>query len=339
VALTAVKTFVRRAVRRAGYELVPTARPDLKYLAPSHSDDVALPQGAGAELRLDNPRLVALRDRYRRCELPMADRTMWQPSYLDDEVELAYFRGDNSYVWQFRNIGDEARRTYYLYLRDVEARDRAGLLDRLTEDGAFGCWTFDYPGHPMVSRDLLDSINEIYFLDEHVGLLDARDWTVLDIGAGYGRLAHRLLAAVPGIGSYLCVDGVPESTFLCDYYLRFRGVDERAEVVPLDELTTRLCERHVDLAINIHSFSEMSTSAIAAWLDVVRRSGAQWLLVVPNDNDRLLSFEAGGTRREFGPLMEEHGYELAVRAPIFADVTMGEMTGMRYHFFLYRRSA
>lgn len=333
-----LRAFVRWAVRRAGYELVPTTRPDLRYLAPSHSDDFALPDGAATELRLDNPDLVALRNRYHRCGLPMADRTMWQPGYLAEEVELTHFRGDNSYVWQFRNVGDEARYKYYLYLRDVEARDRAGLLDRLGEDGAFGCWTFEYPGHPLVSRDLLDSVNEIYFLDQHLGLLDVSDWTILDIGAGYGRLAHRMLAAVPGIQSYLCVDGVPESTFLCDFYLRFRGVDGRAEVVPLDELTTRLLDLHVDLAVNIHSFSEMSTSAIAGWLDVVHRSGAEWLLVVPNDNDWLLSFEADGTRREFGPLIEEHGYELAVRTPIFPDVTMGEMTAMRYHFFLYRRS-
>ena len=54
---------------------------------------------------------------------------------------------------------------------------------------------------------------------------------LLDIGAGYGRLAHRLAESVPAT-EIMCTDAVPASTFLSEFYLRFRGVDNRATAVP-----------------------------------------------------------------------------------------------------------
>ena len=53
---------------------------------------------------------------------------------------------------------------------------------------------------------------------------------MLDIGAGYGRLAHRMSAAFPQLEDYCCVDAVPESTFLSEYYLRHRGCTPPARV-------------------------------------------------------------------------------------------------------------
>ena len=53
-----------------------------------------------------------------------------------------------------------------------------------------------------------------------------------------------------------CVDAVAISTFICEYYLGFRGADDRASVVPLDELDSLLALQPIDLAVNIHSFSE-----------------------------------------------------------------------------------
>ena len=45
-----------------------------------------------------------------------------------------------------------------------------------------------------------------------------------------------MLAGLPNIAEYLCTDAVPVSTFLSEYYLRFRGLQDRATVVPLDEI-------------------------------------------------------------------------------------------------------
>ncbi|MBA3652807.1 MAG: putative sugar O-methyltransferase [Actinobacteria bacterium] len=333
-----LKDQARALVRRAGYDLVRTARPDPLYVEPSFDAQTELPPGATEKLRPNHPRLLELRERYARCGVPMGQRTMWRPQYLESELTLARFRGDNSYVWQFRNIGDDARFKYFVYLRDLESRDPRNLVTTLGEDGLFGCWTFEYPGHPTVSRDLLDSVNEIYFLNRHTGVLDQPGAVVLDIGAGYGRLAHRLVKAAPGLGTYICVDAVAESTFLCEYYTRFRGVADTVDVVPLDEIDARIIGQPVDIAVNVHSFSEMSTAAIEGWLEVVAATGAHWLLVVPNDNEQLLTFEDDGERKDFSALPARYGYELTANEPIFPDPTVRQITNMNYQFFLYRRT-
>jgi putative sugar O-methyltransferase len=129
-------------------------------------------------------------------------------------------------------------------------------MERLDEDGLFGAYTFDFNGEKLVSRDLLDSILEINFLDRHLGLARREGFNLLDVGAGYGRLAHRLATAFPGTMRIYCTDAVSESTFLCEYYLRFRGLADRTEVVPLDEIEARLRTVRIDVATNIHSFSE-----------------------------------------------------------------------------------
>jgi hypothetical protein len=329
--------------RRAGYELTrvapPTEAPRLPFVpqVPARADDRApLPPGAAAELRADHPRLLELRTRYAGVEGPLGRPTTWNDEYLRLELDLTRFRGDNAYVWQLRSVGEDARLKYYLLLRDVAARDTRGLLGRLSEDGLFGCWTFAFPGWPLVSRDLLDSVNELLFLDEQLGILERRDLTVLDIGAGYGRLAHRMLEAAAGVGRYLCVDAVPESTFLCEYYLRFRGCDDRAEVVPLDRLDS-LSGRRIDLAVNIHSFPEMGLETVDAWLSLLAGLDVPWLLIVPNEQDRLISTEADGSHRDFGESLARHEYELAVSEPVLPDSTMRELTGISDYFLLFRR--
>lgn len=336
--LGAAYRAVRRLLWWLGFDLVRLPPHDPKATGAGHDASRPLPAGAAEALRRDHPRLLELRRRYAASTLPMAQRTMWRPQYLEKELDLRHFRGDNAYVWQLRHVRQQEHHKYYVYLRDIASRDSRGLLRTLAEDGLFGCWAFEYPGWPMASRDLLDSINEIYFIDRHVGLFDSPGFSVLDIGAGYGRLAHRMTTAVPQLGAYLCTDAVPESTFLCEYYLGFRGADPRAEVLPLDELDSRLEGRRLDLALNIHSFSEMSRGAIAGWLARLQRHEVPWLLVVPNDSGRLLSMESDGARADFADLFAAHGYELHLREPVFPDPTLREFMGVRDFFFLFRRT-
>jgi hypothetical protein len=151
-----------------------------------------------------------------------------------------FFRGDNPYVFQSRaGAGPEQHLLTWLYLK---GRDHLGLLDRLRQDGDYGVCAFatgetDAGGQGrLVSRDLLDSVSELLFLDRTLGVASSRGAGVLDIGAGYGRLAHRAASAFPARPAWYCVDAVPESTFLCEYYLNRKGVDDRAGAVPLEEL-------------------------------------------------------------------------------------------------------
>src|SRR5262249_20707506 len=172
-----VKRGVRGLLREMGYDIHRTLS-DTRYSKASHDTARALPPGAQAILRRTHPRLQELRAAYAAVDLPMAQRTRWDGDYLDRELDLTSFRGDNAFVWQFRNLGAEARLKYYFYLRDLASRDQRRLIETLGEDGAFGCWIFEYPGWPPVSRDLLDSVNELYFLQRHLGFLERAGWRV-----------------------------------------------------------------------------------------------------------------------------------------------------------------
>lgn len=163
----------------------------------------------------------------------------------------------------------------------------------------------------------------MYFLDRHLDIFSKPKLSVLDVGAGYGRLAHRMTSAVSGIERYFCTDAVAVSTFLCEYYLRFRGVD-KAQALPLDELDSTLARHPVDLAVNIHSFSECRLEAIEWWARLLRRYNVRWLMVVPNRSS------SGGERlqtndgREFLPLLELYGYYTVVKEPKFLDPVVQE---------------
>lgn len=301
-----------------------------------HDPSRPLPAALAGVLDDDNPDLVRLRARYGRLSSPFRPGRFWRRSRRLRDLDLRYFRGDNAYVWQVRHLGDDARLKFYLLAQYIRGLDTSKLLERTHEDGAFGCWTFDFQGLPTVSRDLLDSVNEIYFLDRHWDLLSKTGFTVVDIGAGYGRLAHRMVECVPGLKRYLCLDAIPESTFLSEVYLRYREVDHKAAVLRLDEAADRVAAERPDLAVNIHSFSEMPIAAIDAWVGLLAAAGVPALMIVPNEGDRLLSLEDDIVRLDFAPVLGRHGYVLAAREPTIADPNVRELVGIGDWFLLYR---
>ena len=226
-----------------------------------------------------------------------------------------------------------------LAARHLQQIDHLGLLSKLTEDGLFGAYTFRVDDDRVVSRDLLDSIAEIYFLVEELGLERLSGARVLDIGAGYGRLAHRLTMALPEVEAVLCVDAVAESTFLSEYYLRFRGVDDRAVVVPFDEIDDRLSRERIDVAVNIHSFSECTESAVAWWLELISRHRVPYLMVVPNPGDhggtKLLTREGDGRHNDFRKTLESVGYRLRSQRPKYGDPGVQEHGAFPSYHYLF----
>ncbi|MGH7859535.1 MAG: putative sugar O-methyltransferase, partial [Candidatus Binatia bacterium] len=251
-----IRRFAQSVLHRFGVQLVRNTRPRPR-LGFEHDPNASVPASFRSELSTDNPRLVELRRRYAAVSLPMARHTWWTPEYVDKTLDLVHFRGDNAYVWQTRHTLGASGLRYYLYARDISERDSLGFLPRLGEDGAFGAWVFRFHRFGAVSRDRLDSANELGFLARHGALGDGAPLRILDIGAGYGRLAHRCHEVLPNLERYDCVDAVPESTFLCEVYLRFRECLDRTRVVAIDEIS-RLGDARPDLALNVHSFSEMS---------------------------------------------------------------------------------
>jgi len=109
--------------------------------------------------------------------------------------------------------------------------------------------------------------------------LGDRQATILDIGAGYGGAA----------------------------------------VLPLDEVEPLLAREPVDLAVNVHSFSECTVEAIAWWVERLAAARVRHFLIVPNPgtkNGRECQ-AADGTNIE--PLLARCGYQPKAREPRYSD--------------------
>jgi hypothetical protein len=330
-------------LKRRGFEMIPSyvvydwQRFAGPLGAPPPSERTSLPDGAEEYLRPDNPRLVDLRERYKTCDSRVTTPDIWKQDYVGPQ-DILTFRADNAYLWQRRepNMHETGYALTEFYVRVI---DSLGFLEKLSEDDLFGAYTFVFDTK-LVSRDLLDSILEMYFLERHLGLSSRKNFNVLDVGAGYGRLAHRMTTAVPGLGAYLCTDGVAVSTFICEYYLRFRGLTDKARVVPLYEVDNVMEEQAVDLAINIHSFSECTLSAIDWWLSLLERHGIRYLMVVPNgDDDHKGELLLTNDGKDFGGLIESRGYRLVAQDPKFGDPIVQKYAISPTHHYLFEHQA
>lgn len=210
-------------------------------------------------------------------------------------IDLERFRAPDQYLEQL----PEPRYLYRALVQHIVEIGKGDWLRTLGEDGAFGCLTVDVDGL-TVSRDLLDSILELSFLEATLGT-DVRLANVLDIGAGYGRLAHRMTAAWP-MSFVWCTDPVDVSRGVCERYLSYRGV-RHARVVHPDDLAL---DRAIDLAVNIHSWSECTRDEVAWWMDWLVAHHVPHLFVIPHMDD--CACVDGG---EFRSVIEGHGYTLA----------------------------
>lgn len=292
-----------------------------------------------AVLRATNPELQALRRRYARRSEVLGTSVIWRRGHVTSK-DLLYFRGDNCYVWQFRdNNTAEKYILTYLYLKTI---DSLGILDTLTEDGDFGVFTFptgDTPGdgtEKLVSRDLLDSACELLFLERMLQISRWPGLRVLDIGAGYGRLGYRAVTALDNIDTYFCIDAIPESTFVCSHYLGKKQT-ERTCVVPFDDQQD-LVPGTINLAVNIHSFSECPIKAVDYWVSRCAELEIEYLFIVPNvsegeDAVRLLN----GTN--VTPLLRSYGYDLCHVEPKYRNAGIQNYGVSPKWYYLFRATA
>lgn len=347
VLISSVRRLIDRAVRRFGYRLIP--RSDLDFYQPlldpyQIDHDVSLGRArfkagptadSAAYLQRDNPRLLELRTLYAGLDQALKIPLVWTEEFAS-QTDLTNFRGPSPWVWQL-GIPRLHEWAYSLAASYVIANDRLGLMDKLTEDGEFGAITYKIAGR-RISRDLLDSILEINFLDRHLNIASCPPVSVLDIGAGYGRLAHRMLTTIPSLGNYLCADAIPESSFVCEYYLRFRGLEGRFKIIPATEIDAALDSARADLAINIHSFSECSLTAVQWWVNRLAAHAVKHLMLVPNacgHDGQLLRNNAGD---DMLPLIERSGYRLAAKEPKYSHPGVQKLALNPTWFWLFKRS-
>jgi len=317
-----------------GYSIVSTSvLYDWQTGGVSPARDLCLPDGAAGYLTVENTRLKELRLRYSRFQAKASIPVVWTDEYVQS-YDLQSFRGDNCYVWQTRDPNC-AEINYCLTAYYVQSIDSLGLLEKNNEDGLFGVYAYDV-GSVRISRDLLDSTVELHFLEKHLKLSQIEELKILDIGAGYGRLAYRTVNTFPNVSKYLCTDAVPESTFISEYHLKFRGVDGKVTVVPLDEIEKQLQLHKIDLAINIHSFSECSLESIEWWLSLVAGAEIKHLFIVPNSSDHGGEKLALNSGEDFSSLVEKYGYKLQIKAPKYDDPLVQQYGVSPTYYYLYQ---
>ena len=242
-----------------------------------------------------------------------------------DRVSETAFRREGDYLAQFGGGFTPGHyRATVEYIR--KTTDVLWYLGLEEDDDAYGAVALGIDGM-TVTRDLLDSILEINFLHEQLNLDLNAKITVLDIGAGYGRFAHRFTQVFPNSFVY-CTDAIEKSSRICESYLKYRGVD-RARVISMDE-AERLSD-DIDLAVNIHSWSECTLGAINEWLRILYEKRVPNLFLVPH-SVHCLTIEQGGGAVCFLPLILDRGLNLVYSRPKFPPGVNGIYPTQYYLF-------
>lgn len=273
-------------------------------------------------LSKSNPNLLFLKEKYLEFNKNRGGEPQWHDDFCEAQINFPYFRGDNAYIWQLRN--NNTKRHYDLTVKYILSMDRFALLNKTTEDGAFGVLTCLTDSGVLVSRDLLDSITELYFLENVLGISKTEGLKIIDIGAGYGRLAHRATECFTNIDKFYCTDAIAESTFLSEFYLNYRCASDRSAVIPLHTAEATIKTVKPDIAVNIHSFSECSVHSIDFWINCLAQGKVKYLMIVPNNyksdgGKNLLSLESDSSLVRYERILNDYGYQLMVKMPKFLD--------------------
>ncbi|AOR31540.1 methyltransferase [Streptomyces fodineus] len=121
-----------------------------------------------------------------------------------------------------------------------------------------------------VCLDYLQASLELGFIEKAIDLHGAR---VLEIGAGYGRVAHTMLSNYE-LAEY-CIIDIKNTISLSKRYLReVLDAEQFAKIrfVQVDEIETAMESFRFDLCINVHSFTEMAPDTVQAYLWLIDRT-------------------------------------------------------------------
>ena len=231
--------------------------------------------------------------------------TVWNQDrdYIKDSFNLN-FRGENAFVWQ-EKLGDN-KETYIEYYRKIKSIDQDGLLNKTFECGNYGCLYYEHDGI-KISRDLLDSVLEIIFLKSIFKDLDKL--SILDIGAGYGRLCKRFLDCYPKTHYYI-TDAIPFSTYFSQIYL-----DKRKDnIIPLYDIENKLEEINFNIAINIHSFPECNLLDVEWWVKLINSNSIRYIFYISNDT------EISSSGDSVTGIFENYGYKLKLFKNLYKEL-------------------
>ncbi len=189
-----------------------------------------------------------------------------------------------------------------------------------TRDVPFGARVVDNLIFGPITRMWLDSNVEFDFLRRHLFSGPLSEMSVLDIGAGYGRLAVSMGGLVR---SFRCVDAVPISTEISAEYVSKFGYSN-THVLSLSQFIASYQTIKIDLAINVHSWNECDLAQIGHWLQVLTEMDVQYLFTVshgqlesvPAEKRKQRAYYSWGNGQpSYRPLLE-HDYEVIAEESI-----------------------
>lgn len=253
--------------------------------------------------------------------------TLWniKNKYISSSFNEDNFRHDNAYVWQVR-LGDNIKQ-YFNYYKKLKNIDELCLFNKTKEDGSFGCITWNINGI-LISRDLLDSIIEIYFINKHFKNLGKLN--LLEIGAGYGRLCKRYSDCFPDSNFYI-TDGIPHSTYLSNIYLKKYGYQDKN--IELYNLENKLKNLKIDLAINIHSFPEQNIKDVEWWVKLISKYKIKYLFYIPNNpesNPNAINTNSGNSILE---VLNKYNYTLKHYSNMFEELNISYSYSVPFFIF------
>ncbi len=152
-----------------------------------------------------------------------------------------------------------------------------------------------------------------------------------------GRFVHRFLSLYPNAKAW-ALDVVPVSSFGGERYLRARGLLARTTIGG-QALLRDLPRGSVNIACNIHSWSEAPLASIEKWLDAIAHLEVRYLFFVPH-TAAAVSLEADGGTKPIVPAVLERGYRIiAEQAKYGSSRFLAARVFYPYvHYYLFEKS-
>jgi putative sugar O-methyltransferase len=239
--------------------------------------------------------------------------TVWKQDshYIRNSFDTN-FRGENAFVWQ-EQLGDN-KQTYIEYYKIIKSIDTDNLLHKTREYGLYGCKSYEFD-NIRISRDLLDSILEIYFMKSFFSNLN--ELSLLEIGGGYGRLCKRYLDCFPA-SQYHITDAIPQSTLCSKVYLN----EHTNSVINLYDVPDKMKSLKVDVAVNIHSFPECNINDIEWWIKLIHSNRIKYVFYVPNNPKSTAEFMPSNTGESILDLFTKYNYTVKYHKNMYSDLNI-----------------
>ncbi len=219
---------------------------------------------------------------------PISNELFWGNFYPIFGSKFINRKSDSKELKSFNFFSAAIYKIYVAFLFDYVRRgDKWGLLNKIEEPAVGNPFTIKYKGR-LISQDLCNSVHEFYSI---IGEDDKKNYSVAEIGGGYGRLAYIFLKSMSD--SSYCIIDIPPALYVAQEYLSrvfpdehifyfrsFESFDEIKEEFEAARIRfimahqiEKIPEKYFDIVINISSLHEMTLEQIKNYFNQINRIG------------------------------------------------------------------